>query len=66
MSVELDKLVYTADDLAEMLGVTRNCIYAMIRAKRINNVFYIGRGTREVRIPRHAVETLLRGEGGNC
>lgn len=57
----LDKPVYTVKEVAEVLGVTRNCVYSMISAGKIAPIIRIGRGDREMRVPGYVVNALLKG-----
>lgn len=59
-SQPIEKKAYTALEVAELLGVTRKCVYDMVKRGVLRAVM-IGVGTREFRIPKASLEEYLKG-----
>lgn len=61
----LEKKAYTAAEVAEMLGIAPNTVYRMIKQGKLRKI-YIGCGSRELRIPKSAIEEYLDGVGNDA
>lgn len=62
----MKRAVYTVNEVAEILGVTKSCVYDMIKIGKIKPVIKIGLGDREVRIPYRALGSLFEGGADNA
>lgn len=60
MRAEVEKKAYTVSEVAALLGVSTRCVYDMVKRGVIRSV-RIGKGTREYRIPKTALEDYLKG-----
>lgn len=56
----MDKQIYLAKEVAEILGITVSSVYNMVKIGRLKAV-HIGAGQREMRITRQALEEFLEG-----
>lgn len=54
-------LTLTVQQVAKLLGVSRNTAYRLVRSKKLRSI----RVGRQIRIPRSALEDYLNGSGVN-
>jgi excisionase family DNA binding protein len=57
-----ERAVLTVEEAARVLGVAKNTLYEAIQRGEVPHV----RLGRLIRVPRHALEVLLKGQGGDA
>lgn len=56
----IERKAFSVREVAALLGVTSKCVYDMVRGGTLYAV-RIGKGLREIRIPKVAIDRFLEG-----
>ena len=61
MTIETEKLVYTVDEVSELLSISRNLTYKLARQKLLPGVIFCG--TKRMIFSAAVINRLLAGDG---
>jgi excisionase family DNA binding protein len=59
MTIETEKLVYSVDEVAKKLNISRNLTYRLCRERKIQGVIFLG--DRRMVVSAAAIDRLLAG-----
>ena len=60
MTIETEKLVYSVDEVAKKLNISRNLTYRLCRERKIPGVIFLG--DRRMVVSAAAIDKLLSGD----